>query len=420
MPAGPQAPEAVRHFPFATPARLARAAVLLPAGLILLAAGLAVWTASRIPPAYVARYTLLYATIIAASIAALTLAVLDAHRTSLRVLALLLLATFMAAPYLLASAGAPLSLQIVPAAAFATLLFAGLLFPRPVMIALGAAVFANLVTVSALWGGYGGSPRLVLVSVNYALVIGLVVLWCHLARALVLRTHGEARAAGKLRERAEELAAALEAANRELDHRVKNNLQTVMGIVNLHRRKVRSRGAAEVLQTLHGRIRAIAVVEEIFDGAAQAPGSRAGLAEFLEALAGHIAGGYAPTPVRMDLALEIDGVTPRAGTALPLALAVHELLMNAVVHGTAGVAEPWVGITARRSAAAEASVLITVRDGGSGLAQVPDLRDLERLDGLGLTLVSTLIESLGGSVSIAPGPGAHVTISIPSHQFDGS
>lgn len=419
MPAGPEATEGTRQFPFATPAVLARTAVSLPAGLILLAAVLAVWTASRIPPAHVARFTLLYATIIAASIAALTLAALGAPRASLRVLALLLLATVMAAPYLVASAGAPLSLQIVPAAAFATLLFAGLLFPTAVMVALGAAVLANLVTVSALWGGYGGSPRLVLVSVNYALVIGLVVLWCHLSRALVLRAHREARAAGELREKAEKLSAALETANRELDHRVKNNLQTLMGIVNLQRQKLGSHRIAEVLRSLHGRIRAIAVVEAIFDGAAQAPGSRVGLAEFIEALTGHIVGGYAPAPVRTELELEAEGIAPRADAALPLALALHELLMNALVHGTAGVAEPWVGVTARRSATPEAAVLITVRDGGSGLAHVPDLRDPQRSDGLGLTLVSTLIESLGGSVSIAPGPGAHVRITIPSHQFEG-
>jgi two-component sensor histidine kinase len=108
--------------------------------------------------------------------------------------------------------------------------------------------------------------------------------------------------------------------------------------------------------------------------------------------------------------------TGRFGTlpseyATPLALAITELVTNAVEHGLAGK-EGDVEIMAERD---EESLAVRVRDTGSGLPEGQVGR------GLGTQIVRTLIQGeLGGTIDwhTIMGSGTEVTIDIPLRYID--
>jgi two-component sensor histidine kinase len=100
------------------------------------------------------------------------------------------------------------------------------------------------------------------------------------------------------------------------------------------------------------------------------------------------------------------GVLP-SEYATPLALALTELVTNAVEHGLAGRAEGEVEIIAARD---DELLSVKVRDNGVGLAEG------KVGSGLGTQIVRTLIQGeLGGSIDwhTIMGSGTEVTIEIP-------
>jgi len=93
--------------------------------------------------------------------------------------------------------------------------------------------------------------------------------------------------------------------------------------------------------------------------------------------------------------------------ATPLALALTELVTNAVEHGLAGRTDGEVEITAKRS---RERMSVRVRDNGVGLAEG------KVGSGLGTQIVRTLIQGeLGGTIDwhTVMGSGTEVTIEVP-------
>jgi two-component sensor histidine kinase len=100
------------------------------------------------------------------------------------------------------------------------------------------------------------------------------------------------------------------------------------------------------------------------------------------------------------------GALPSA-YATPLALALTELVTNAVEHGLAGKADGEVEIVAKRTAEL---LSVKVRDNGSGLPEG------KVGAGLGTQIVRTLIQGeLGGTIDwhTLMGSGTEVTIEVP-------
>jgi two-component system, sensor histidine kinase PdtaS len=119
-----------------------------------------------------------------------------------------------------------------------------------------------------------------------------------------------------------------------------------------------------------------------------------------------------------DVAAEAgDVVTRRTGSfgslpaqvATPLAVAMTELMHNAVEHGFSG--RPGrLGIRARRN---RSTLEVVVEDDGAGL---PPAFEVATSGGLGLSIVRTLVGSeLGGEIALGPreGGGTVVTMRIP-------
>lgn len=191
---------------------------------------------------------------------------------------------------------------------------------------------------------------------------------------------------------------------REIHHRVKNNLQTVASLLRIQARRTHSEGARDALTQAMRRVAAIAVVHDtLSEGLNQNVDFDVVFSRVLMLIA-EVASSH-NTIVRPKSTGSF-GTLP-SEYATPLALALTELVTNAVEHGLVGRSDGEVEIVASRS---DDALAVKVRDNGGGLPEG------KVGSGLGTQIVRTLIQGeLGGTIDwhTLEGEGTEVTIEVP-------
>ena len=195
---------------------------------------------------------------------------------------------------------------------------------------------------------------------------------------------------------------------REMHHRVKNNLQTISSILRLQGRRLASPEAKEAIEESVQRIRAIALVHEKLSSGASA---EVDFGDIVHSLVRWVEEGLVSPERRLELTVEGDPGQLRAEVATPLAVALTELLQNAVEHG---FPDGWTSDRPGRVVVSLANdgseLVVTVRDNGAGL---PDHFSVDQ-PSLGLTIVRTLVTTeLGGSLVMSADGGTLVEVTIP-------
>src|SRR5690606_26845292 len=190
---------------------------------------------------------------------------------------------------------------------------------------------------------------------------------------------------------------------REIHHRVKNNLQTVASLLRIQARRTRSDDAREALTQAMRRVEAIAVVH---DTLASGLSQTVDFDEVFDRVLKLVAEVAAAPNTRARTQLEGRFGALPSEYATPLALALTEVVTNAVEHGLKGQ-EGVVRIEATRTSEL---LRVTVTDTGHGLPEG------QVGQGLGTQIVRTLIQGeLSGTIEWtgAEGEGTQVTIEIP-------
>ena len=234
-------------------------------------------------------------------------------------------------------------------------------------------------------------------------------------RAIPLKDHGTrigaivlCRDVSELRHQEQELITK-DATIREIHHRVKNNLQTVASLLRIQARRTHSEEARDALTQAMRRVESIAVVHDtLAGGLAQKVDFDEVFARVLKLVA-EVAS--APNTRARTQSTGRFGVLP-SEYATPLALALTEVVTNAVEHGLAGQ-EGLVTIEAQRT---DENLRVIVSDTGHGL---PEGRIGQ---GLGTQIIRTLIQGeLGGTIvwEGTDGVGTKVTIDLPMRWVNG-
>jgi two-component system, sensor histidine kinase PdtaS len=191
---------------------------------------------------------------------------------------------------------------------------------------------------------------------------------------------------------------------REIHHRVKNNLQTVASLLRIQSRRAHSDTAREALTQAMRRVAAIAVVHDTLSQGLSQNVDFDDVFDRVLMLIAEVASTHNTTvhPTKKGSF----GVLP-SEYATPLALALTELVTNAVEHGLAG-RDGTVEISAKRK---DDQLVVKVRDDGVGLPEG------QVGSGLGTQIVRTLIQGeLGGTIDwhTLEGEGTEVTIEVPT------
>lgn len=193
----------------------------------------------------------------------------------------------------------------------------------------------------------------------------------------------------------------------ELHHRVKNNIQMLVGMLGMSRRAAAwATDPQAVLAEASRRLAAVGTVHQMLylgDNLRGVPGET-----FLQRVVGGVLAGLG---VAHGVSLSADPVEISNDAAVPLGLVLHELLVNAVKHGCPDGTPPDSIRIALRQMPGE-MVELRVEDDGPGFT----LDAATRTGATGLKLVLGLARQLNGELSVVPGPagGASVVLRFPA------
>jgi PAS domain S-box-containing protein len=203
------------------------------------------------------------------------------------------------------------------------------------------------------------------------------------------------------RKRAEELnraqLAEKEVLLKEVHHRVKNNLMTIIGLVKMQESKVPDGSMAGLLRELEGRVRSMAIVHENLYKSTDL--TRVDLQDYIEMLSAHIRALFgSERPIRFSV--QAVGAEVDLDTAIPCGLILNELITNAFQHAFrgdrphCGQGQCEVVVTVKREGG---ELILTVSDNGVGL---PETLDWEKAETLGLKLIKMLSRQINGSIEV--------------------
>jgi two-component sensor histidine kinase len=187
---------------------------------------------------------------------------------------------------------------------------------------------------------------------------------------------------------------------RELEHRVKNNMQMLSALLSGAEREASSAEAKAALKDASLRFSAVSAVQQLLyrSESLETIGSQALVSTLTNAVAT-----IASDPLKMDA--DVDPMDLPIDVAVPIGLILNELLTNALKYGRPATGTQSVRVTFVRDAG---RLRLCVADNGPGF----DLSETrKRASGLGL--VRGLLRQLGGAIEVQRSGGSHCIVSFP-------
>jgi two-component system, sensor histidine kinase PdtaS len=174
---------------------------------------------------------------------------------------------------------------------------------------------------------------------------------------------------------------------KELNHRVKNNLQMVASLLNLHARQLKGHPAAEALMAGRYRVEALTLIHQklyrddvdtIID-----------IKEYIVELTQNLVMNFGPD---FHLELKLEPFIMKIDKAIPLGLIINELVTNSLKYGSKNNTAPSLRVSIENQTD---TMLLTIADNGSGL---PVDFDFNKAGSFGLKLVNSLVKQLDGTI----------------------
>src|SRR6185437_16348451 len=177
---------------------------------------------------------------------------------------------------------------------------------------------------------------------------------------------------------------------RELNHRVKNNMQMLQSLLFTATRQTQSLEARKVLEDISTRITAMAAAQQVLYGSSTA--NRFSAAEFIDAVC-HAAQQSFPSNIK--IVREAVSGELNNDDAMPLALILNELLTNAAKYGCNGSGNRQIRVGLTTGQESE----LYVEDDGPGF-ELHAVKDQSS----GLKLVQLLARQVRGHLEVTRTP----------------
>ena len=192
---------------------------------------------------------------------------------------------------------------------------------------------------------------------------------------------------------------------KEIHHRVKNNLQIVSSLLNMHIRKIHDPLAIAALQDSQNRVMSMALIHEhLYKGKNLAS---IDLMDYVSALGTELFAVFETEKHGIRFDLNIHNVYVDINTAIPLGLIVNELITNSLKHAFREQEDCRISVTASKN---PGGLTLIIADNGVGIAGDITLEDQ---NSLGLRLVRALTRQLHGTVTIDRTEGTKFTFAFP-------
>ena len=195
----------------------------------------------------------------------------------------------------------------------------------------------------------------------------------------------------------------------EIHHRVKNNLNIVISLLNLQTDEIGDvRDPKAVLLNCRNRVFSMALVHEhLYKYESLAAIS---MKTYIEEMASNLYELYG-RGTQITYSIDADPISLHIDTAVPAGLILNELITNAFNHAFPGNREGEIAVSFKYGK--ENSCIMTIADNGTGF---PEKKDDKRSSSLGLELVEILAQQLNGRLTRSGSSGTTYTLTIPLTQ----
>lgn len=196
---------------------------------------------------------------------------------------------------------------------------------------------------------------------------------------------------------------------KEIHHRVKNNLQIVMGLLQRQSAYIDNEAALQAIQNSESRMHSIALIHQKLYQSENL--DTINMPEYINDLVNCIKDS-ADTGSRILFEKDIADIDLDVSQAVPLGLILNEAITNAVKYAYPGSEFGTIRVMLKCLGGDE--VMLIIEDEGRGLK--PDF-DLEKVNSLGLNLMKGLSKQINGSFEMKHQQGVSIRIAFRVERF---
>jgi PAS domain S-box-containing protein len=193
---------------------------------------------------------------------------------------------------------------------------------------------------------------------------------------------------------------------KEIHHRVKNNLQVVASLLGLQSRGATDEQMRRMLLESQNRVHTMALLHECLYQSHNL--SRIDFPDYIRQLVSHLHRSYELQNRHVRVETKLDQLYLDLDAAVACGLIINELVSNSLKYAFPDGREGVVRI--ELTAEANHMARLIVADNGVGHRSHPDLANAKTL---GLRLVRTLAEQLGGTIELRANEGAEARLTFP-------
>jgi two-component sensor histidine kinase len=198
---------------------------------------------------------------------------------------------------------------------------------------------------------------------------------------------------------------------REVNHRVKNNLQIICSLLDMQTVKVRDPAGREAIKETADRVRAMGLIHHaLYD---QENASAIAMQDYLGSLCDQISRTLGVEQRGISVEVQAADASFELSTAVPLALIANEVITNAIKHAFPD-SSPGRVTVALQQAGPDRWELAVADTGESGQAIPP----LDRARSTGFQIVRALTRQLGGDARFEQRNGTTFRLSFPALQTE--
>jgi two-component sensor histidine kinase len=192
----------------------------------------------------------------------------------------------------------------------------------------------------------------------------------------------------------------------EIHHRVKNNLQIVISLMQLRKKTLKKTSEAQILTDIETKIMAMALVHEQLYS--ERSFSKINMKLFLSKLINNIFLSYSIKGDQITIVQDVDPVSLELTYAIPLCIIITEIITNSIKYAFPETREGTINLAIKDIH--PGSIIVLVQDNGSGCHQLD-------YSSLGIKIIKTLVEQLDGTIEMKTNNGVSYRIIVPVKKY---
>ncbi|WDF79030.1 sensor histidine kinase [Mucilaginibacter sp. KACC 22773] len=196
---------------------------------------------------------------------------------------------------------------------------------------------------------------------------------------------------------------------REIHHRVKNNLQTTMSLLNMQSSYISNEDALEAIRSSQRRMHAMSLIHQKLYQSCNL--TYINMDVYIHELVNYLKESFKGTG-NISFKLQIQSIELDVAQAVPLGLIINEAITNAIKYAFPKSMKGNIAISLNRTK--ENRFRLTITDNGIGL---PDSFDISSINSLGIKLMKGLSDQLQGDFFLNNDHGTCVMIEAQYHDI---